>query len=577
MSTVPPVPSADSITVEQTLQLLEGRFSAFARGVADGRYVLWLGSGISRERLPDLGELIRRVLDFLQARITAGKPDCPHRLALEQALDLADLRPEELEQCGSDDRPATWPVIDQVVRGLWGRYSELLAIRVGGEAPDYLLWEAVDVRATYGPGIDPDCEHLCIGILVLEGVVTEAVSANWDGLIESALARLAGNIDGWVRVVVLPDELRDEARPLDLLKFHGCAVRASFDPDRYGAAFVATRPQITAWNTKAETRLILERMVTLATTKPTLMIGLSAQDENIQRLFAQAKDRMMWAGSTEPPAHVFAENRLGHDHRNLLRVVYGDDYDANPDDIEAKALVRAYGKPLLTALVVFVLADKLAAYLDEVDAPALGATERQHLSGGLMVLAKRLAQAAEPDRLQFIEALIASQTRALSLFQEGLEPAPGPPLYKPLGSQRANLVANDPALATNGIRELSVALALLGRGEAAGRWAITTGPALSGAEGALALAHGGSQVAVFFAANGRAAVRLEAEGSVDPDAADVVVINSTEPVRSAKRSPRGQYGRTGAPGAGEVNMYDLLGGSSNLDALEEGFRQAVAL
>ena len=164
MSAAPPGPSAESITVGETLDLLEGCFAAVAGGIADGRYALWLGSVVSRERLPDLRALILKVLEFLHARMATGKVDCPHRRALEQAVEQAvekaRLRPDERMQFEFDDPPKTWPVLDLVLGGLRDCYSELLDIRVEGEASDYLLWEAVDVRATHGAGIGPDCEHL---------------------------------------------------------------------------------------------------------------------------------------------------------------------------------------------------------------------------------------------------------------------------------------------------------------------------------------------------------------------------------------------------------------------------------
>jgi hypothetical protein len=194
VSAAPATPSADSISVAETLELLEGRFAPLARGVADGRYALWLGSGISRARTPNLSALILKVLEFLHTHMIAGDVDCPQRKALEQAVALAALRPSELAQFQLDDPPSTWPVIGLVVESLCSRYSELLGIRVEDEEPDYLVWNAVDVRATYGSGIDPDCEHLCLGILVLEGAVTDVASANWDGLIESALTDLSGDL-----------------------------------------------------------------------------------------------------------------------------------------------------------------------------------------------------------------------------------------------------------------------------------------------------------------------------------------------------------------------------------------------
>jgi hypothetical protein len=88
-------PTADSITVKETLELLDGEFASLAKGVASGRYVFWLGSGISRRRVPDLGGLVRKVLEFLQAHIDPGDPRCVHRKALERAVDLAGLRDDE--------------------------------------------------------------------------------------------------------------------------------------------------------------------------------------------------------------------------------------------------------------------------------------------------------------------------------------------------------------------------------------------------------------------------------------------------------------------------------------------------
>lgn len=89
--------------------------------------------------------------------------------------------------------------------------------------------------------------------------------------------------------------------------------------------------------------------------------------------------------------------------------------------------------------------------------------------------------------------------------------------------------------------------------------------------------HGGRESAVFFAANGRAALQLHSSGILDPAAGDIVIIHSTEPVERAVRSPRGRYGRNGRPPSREVDMSELLRTASDLTTLEEEFRQAAAL
>lgn len=572
-----PGPSAGSITVSQTLDLLDGPHAAFARGVVGGQYTLWLGSGISRDRLPDLRVLIKNVLSFLHDRLAPGGVDCPHRQALEQIVDMAGLRDHERATFTLDDDPMGWPVLDDVINGLRGQYSEMLATEVDGRPSDYLLWEGVDVPATYGGPGTPDSEHLCIAILVLEGVVTDAVSANWDGLIEDAVAELTGDSDEVVRVVVLPGELRGAHRPLSLYKFHGCAVLAARDPATYRSALVGTRPQITTWTSDPNVKPIRAKMISLATEHPTLVVGLSTQDVDIQQLFADAEAVMTWPWPTEPPAHVFSADELGLDHRNILRVVYRD-YDAHSEDIRTHALVRAYGKPLLTALVLHLLTAKLQAYIGEVDAPQLSIVDHTKLAAGIAVLARLAADAAEPDRLAFVRELVAAQHSALLQFRgEDRDPASSG-IYSPLSTSPADRVHADAALATNGVRELAAALSLLGRGVGRGTWTLGRGALTSGVQGVVKIsAAGGAEAAIFFAANGKAAARLVSEGDVDPDNDTVVLVHSTEPVTAPVRSPRSRYGRTGRSAMREVDMSSLLRDSADLTKLESGFQLAAAL
>jgi len=64
-------PAAHVISVSQTLSLLDGTFAPLALGVAENQYAFWLGSGISRERVPPLGPLVQKVLEFLRLQVTA--------------------------------------------------------------------------------------------------------------------------------------------------------------------------------------------------------------------------------------------------------------------------------------------------------------------------------------------------------------------------------------------------------------------------------------------------------------------------------------------------------------------------
>ena len=359
-------------------------------------------------------------------------------------------------------------------------------------------------------------------------------------------------------------------RPLTLVKFHGCAVRATEDEARYRPALVATRKQITDWVASDDTRVIRQELTQLATTRPTLIVGLSAQDENIQQLFASAANAMRWTWPSDPPPHVIAGGEVGDDHLNILRVVYGEEQAA---EIESQVLVPAYAKAFLTALVLAVLRRKLCAYLAAAGAPALSDDDTAQLAEGLTALASRLADSADPDRLAFVQQLAAGQGRALAVFRDPTAPAtPGPAAFRPLGRLPPERVKTDPGLATGGMPELAAAAALLGRGAEAGTWSLDARGAAP-----VTVRGGHGEADVFFAANARAATGLVATGLVDPAAASTVIIHSTEPVARAARSPRGRYGRTGRSGMREVDMCELLQTCADVAALEDGFRQAAGL
>jgi hypothetical protein len=139
------MPNAATISVAETLGLLDTDFKELADGVAKGEYALWLGSGISRNRVPDLRVIVRRVLDYLSAGARAEGGTGPHSTALATAIRYA-LTASEAGTVLLTKEPAAWPNLNVIIDRLVGRYSELLDIRLPGRRDDYLLWEIVDVR-----------------------------------------------------------------------------------------------------------------------------------------------------------------------------------------------------------------------------------------------------------------------------------------------------------------------------------------------------------------------------------------------------------------------------------------------
>lgn len=410
---------------------------------------------------------------------------------------------------------------------------------------------------------------------MLEGVLSEAPSANWDGLIESALEELAAPATV-VQVVVLPEDLQAPPGVLRLIKFHGCAIRAAADPGPYRDALIGRASQISDWAGANETAAIRGELVSLATTKPTLMIGLSAQDENIQAVFSQARARMHWRWPSDPPAHVLAGDCLGPDHLKILRIVYRDDYEGNEGAIAETVLIRAYGAQLLTALVLQVAVAKLRAFVAACQAPWLQASDHDALEGGIRVLRDLAAAHADPDRLAFMRALIETQTRAFTLFRSGKEPPGGTVPYQLISSQPVEGIPIEPGLETSGMRELAAGLGLIGRKAGAGGWDIDLTETAQGHRGTLRIATAGGESAVFFAANPKAGVELEVSGAAPEEAEDVVVLHSTGPVQHLPRSPHARFGRTGRGGARHVDMSQIHE-AEDLPDLERRFRQEAGL
>lgn len=570
-------PSAGDITVGETLLLLDGPFAALAQGITNGQYAFWLGSGISLSRLAGLRGVVERVLSFLQEHIDPDDAECRYRRALDEALDLAKLSPEQRASIDCRRSVDEWPMHEVILTGLTNSYAELLDVRVAGEAPDYLLWDAVDVSATYASNTDPDVEHICLAVLALEGVLPDVASANWDGLIESAAGRLASSDTQTLQVYVRAADFRKPSARTRLLKFHGCAVLAAQDPEHYRHLLIARQSQITWWPHNPEFAAMQDQLTILASTRPTLMIGLSAQDTNIQYIFAHAAERMPWTWPCDPPAHVFAEDRLDVKQTNILKVVYGSAYDLYGDDILQGAHLRVYAKVLLTSLVLYVLCAKLRAFVLTVDAPKMSPGDRSQIADGILQMRDLIATFASADLLGFITELTRAHGRAVSLFQEGSEPIETDAAYRPLSAVTPHQIPNDPSLSTGGVRELATALGLIGIAQANGDLVISTSGTSQGGKGVFKVTSGLRETAVFFAANGRASVHLYASGIVDRSRSDVLVIHSTERPTPRRRSPRRSLGRIGRARQRDVVMAELLMAASGVADLQQRFREASSL
>lgn len=569
------VSNAATITVQETLNLLDGPFKALAAGVAEDRYAFWLGSGISFGRVAGLRQIVPKVLEFLRTQIDFATADCRFRTALNDALALAALSADEWIRVDFSRPFAEWPDAEAITARLINNYARLLDVHVEGEESDYLLWNGVDIAQTFAnTAIDPDVEHLCIALLILEGTVSDVATANWDGLVERAATELMAGQPSIV-VCVRPENLREPQRRAYLYKFHGCAIRAIADEANYRPFLIGRQSQINGWAATPEHAAVVNRLTDIIVTKPTLMMGLSAQDANIQALFARAAATMAWPWPGDRPSYVFSEEKVGADQQGMLQNVYRAAYTpATRQQILDSALIRAYAKPLLVALTLHVFCSKIRRLIDL--APSrLSPADRADLQAGVLALRNQISAAADDDRLAFVRSLINQVSRTIQLFRDGREgPVPRP--YNPITTSPLHQIAADAAIPASGLREAAAAIGILGIGIRDGLWTLTDVDLADPASGVARITSTVSSAKIVFVANSHIALRLRHNGHVI-DGEDVIIVHSAEIIPSASRSPRRAPGRTGKLTRREVSIGDLLANATDSRELLQNFRSEIAI
>jgi hypothetical protein len=570
--------AAFDITVRDTLKLLDGSFESFAEGVSNGLYAFWLGSGISFGRAPSLRNLVSKVVEFVRSRINHADPNCKFARTLQEILNLASASADERARSKFDEPFASWPDQDAIAWRLVNNYSKLLGLTVDGEDMDYLLWNVIDVGATFAdPSMIPDVEHLCLAALSLEGTVPEMLSANWDPLVERAVDTLTGG-NGALdpTVVARPADLQLPRNKTRLIKFHGCAVKAQGDPGQYRKWLVASNDQVAAFCTQANNQGLVTALTHIVGSKRTLMLGLSAQDSNIQGIFNKAANELTWQLGDPPPSYVFSEQELGMDQQSLLKNVYRDQITpANRTAVFEEASIQAYAKQLLIALLLDVWSRKLQALIPLAPSP-LPLAERQHLCAGIVSLRNHLADMAEPE-IDFINVLLDRFGRACKLLRDGQIEHPNV-RFEPITNDVVTALPGNPALGALGLREAAVALGLVGMGLSRDHWLVEA-ESLERESGVLAVTGKGAAAArtkVYLTANSSGAALLRSEGHL-VETENPLLIQSQKLAVPMTRSPRAAAGRTGLPKVREVSISTLLQTSTTADELYESFRQELAL
>lgn len=581
-----------AITVSAVLERFGSTFAEFAAAFGEGQYVLWLGSGISRERVPNVHALLERVMEHLRSNILDGDTDCAFRTALNEVLRLAGLTHEELKSINSSIAVDDWPLRGRIVSTLVTNYSRVLDVLVGDANPDdYLVWTGLDVPNTYGsPDLEPDVEHYCIAVLMLEGLVASAVTANWDGLLEKALDELTPAFGSLVRVAVKPDDFRIVGPRIEVIKFHGCAVRARDGESEYRSLLIARESQVSGWTEQPANRSMRKHLEMLYTDRLTLMVGLSAQDANLHTVFSAAIQDLARPWPASPPAVVLSEEHLESHHRNLLKLTYGSDHQGNASAIAHSALLGAYGKPTLLALVLSSLTDKLGFLIEHALGTALDAAEVTQLRTDLVSLRDAAASHADPVNREtldhsaivelqqkYLARLIDVTNLALTLFRTGRMPSVGGRRYEPLSDRPVTQAIHNADFPSKQFGRLGVALALIGRGLSLGHWSAVPGGSKAPGDGVVRLVTGQRDARVFLVKDAEALTKLGLAGSFDDSDGNVLVVVADEEPPALTRSPKSRFGRDGKTSVGRFNVASSLADTRSADGLYEAFKLAGGL
>lgn len=571
------VPNALDISILETLALLDNDFAEFAAGVADDKYAIWLGAGISLSKLPGLEGVAESVLEHLRGRSDAVDPNCRYRKSLDRIISLVGLTADDWKEVDYAKPVAEWRDRLRIRKSLTGVYARMLDQHPQGEKPDYLVWVAVDVVRRYAdPTIRPGPEHLGLAALIAEGVASDTVSANWDPLIERAVEYSAGSMAGLMQVRVLPDDVKDNTARSRLYKFHGCASLAGSDEDKYREKVVGRASQIHGWADKAENKVIANKLLDLAISKATLMLGLSTQDTNIQNIFVVAQQNLPNAFPTHPPAVILSEDAIGADQLSLLQNFYKADYAAKAPAIEISALLRSYGQSLLPALWLYVFCAKLQAFL-ALGAPNLPEAEIVQLKVALRGQRDAVASVAAPKKQEeFMLNLLPIVGRAISLFRDGRTLPATAGVYTPLSIACIGKTVADPNLSNLGLPQVAIAAALFARAQSDCHWTYSVGDPADIKSGIFRVTGATRSAEIFFASNAQVASRLVASGRATDDD-DAIIVHSHEIPPAAPRHPSAPPGRILRHGRREISVASIAAVASSFDALLNTFKAEIAL
>jgi hypothetical protein len=509
-------------TLAEALGLLRNRWATLKDEILRGKYVFWIGSGISRGRLDGLNDLLYELVEKLHSCIDPSNTDCPYRKALEDIVRMTTVNVNVILKPRS-----SWEDDDikSLINQLSDKYADVLDVDIitKGTAID-LAWDFLKLHEKYSVSFEPDSEHRFLALLIAEGVVKELVTTNWDALIEIAHDACNQSKEPKLQVVACKEELYNNIFP-KLFKIHGCALKMVSNPKQYRPFMVATRTHINQWISDDVHKTYREKMGVLLREYPALFIGLSGQDYNLQATFVAAALGEL----RQPQRVVFTVSRITHTQRAILKAAHGIEYyRKNAPRIDNEAALPLYAKPLLGSLYILTLLEKAGLLLQQ-GAKELNHNHQDLVRKGIMwiedFLCKRYDDNANPEEpwRRLADEVPGFIARFISLYREQ-EVSKSIQAYQALCSQ--NLTQMEIDKDKKNFHWLLFALALFLEGMERGFWKLEVPPTRDGRQGQLILNHGKLRTKLFIlndTSNGR--TNLLRQDFIKPkNAADVMIV-----------------------------------------------------
>lgn len=553
----PKMGAADA-TLSEALGHLDTTWVAVRDSVLNDRHLLWIGSGISRNRFPALPALLEQLFATLHAAQDPANPDCPYlKTAKEVVHNFSHVEGLDLRQ-----PPAAWPPASKeaLFNELAGNYAEVLGQRVNtGGGPLDIPFDILHLDETYGAAaVVPDAEHRLLALLVAEGAVTQIVTTNWDSLTERAHQALG--VGPTLQVIACTAELDGAGGAAIVFKVHGCAERTRAEPGKYKRHMVATHNQITRWSIEPFFEPFVERLRTLLRERPSLFVGISGQDFNLQSQCVAASCN--GPAVPFPPSRVTFSGTVGVPQRQILEAVYGENYGPNSQAIDTAAALPLYGKPLLGALYVLLVFEKLRVILETSDAQfasdeqrALARTELASLRASLCL---RFDALGNDERWQALSREVpAFIARLLELYRNQRLP-PNGESYAQIHPLSPALMADDQNLTGTNLHWFCLALAAFSA-VAVGAWQLRIPTEADGSDGQLRISGPSGETSLFFTSQDVSAkALLQRVNAIVPGSGRKVLL--VYPVGNERKAPRRNPGRI------------LPGGFKSVEPLEVWFQ-----